>query len=112
MPSRQVLPLELRQRAPQRWVVSATERPRVRCWWYEALMWVAMSAAEREDFLAGAHVGVLSAMAGTAWQAVCHPVMPNDLARNARLAITSISSRSGRLRSPGIARSQTQIGRC
>jgi len=29
--------------------------------WYEAVMWVAMSAAEREEFLAGVHVGVLSA---------------------------------------------------
>jgi len=31
---------------------------------------------------------------GSAWQAVCHLVMPNDLARNARLAITSTSSDS------------------
>ena len=29
-------------------------------------MWVVMSAAEREEFLAGVHVGVLSATVGTA----------------------------------------------
>ena len=33
-------------------------------------MWVAMSAAEREEFLAGVHVGVLSAAVGTAGQTV------------------------------------------
>jgi Pyridoxamine 5'-phosphate oxidase len=37
-------------------------------------MWVAMSAAEREEFLAGAHVGVLSAAVGSAGQTVAVPV--------------------------------------
>jgi len=37
-------------------------------------MWVAMSAAEREEFLAGAHVGVLSAAIGTAGQTLAVPV--------------------------------------
>src|SRR5262252_3287010 len=37
-------------------------------------MWVAMSAAEREEFLAGVHVGVLSAAVGTAGQTVAVPV--------------------------------------
>ena len=37
-------------------------------------MWVAMSAAEREEFLAGVHVGVLSAAIGTAGQTVAVPV--------------------------------------
>ena len=32
--------------------------------WYEAVMWVLMSAPEREEFLAGVHIGVLSAAAG------------------------------------------------
>ena len=37
-------------------------------------MWVAMSAAEREGFLAGVHVGVLSAAIGTAGQTLAVPV--------------------------------------
>jgi nitroimidazol reductase NimA-like FMN-containing flavoprotein (pyridoxamine 5'-phosphate oxidase superfamily) len=37
-------------------------------------MWVAMSAAEREEFLAGVRVGVLSAAAGTAGQTLAVPV--------------------------------------
>jgi hypothetical protein len=37
-------------------------------------MWVAMSAAEREEFLAGVHVGVLSAAAGTAGRTLAVPV--------------------------------------
>src|SRR5260370_42207881 len=42
--------------------------------WYEAVMWVLMSAAEREEFLAGVHIGVLSAAAGTAGPALARPV--------------------------------------
>jgi hypothetical protein len=42
--------------------------------WYEAVMWVAMSAAEREEFLAGVHVGVLSAAVGTAGRTLAVPV--------------------------------------
>ena len=37
-------------------------------------MWVAMSAAEREEFLAGVHAGVLSAAVRTAGQTVAVPV--------------------------------------
>jgi len=37
-------------------------------------MWVVMSAAEREEFLAGVHVGVLSAAAGTAGRTLAVPV--------------------------------------
>jgi nitroimidazol reductase NimA-like FMN-containing flavoprotein (pyridoxamine 5'-phosphate oxidase superfamily) len=37
-------------------------------------MWVAMSVAEREEFLAGVHVGVLSAAAGNAGQTLAVPV--------------------------------------
>jgi len=37
-------------------------------------MWVAMSAAEREEFLADVHVGVLSAAIDTAGQTVAVPV--------------------------------------
>jgi len=37
-------------------------------------MWVAMSAAEREEFLAGVHVGVLSAAVGSEGQTVAVPV--------------------------------------
>jgi nitroimidazol reductase NimA-like FMN-containing flavoprotein (pyridoxamine 5'-phosphate oxidase superfamily) len=37
-------------------------------------MWVAMSLAEREEFLSGVHVGVLSAAAGTAGQTLAVPV--------------------------------------
>ncbi len=42
--------------------------------WYEAIMWVVMSAAEREEFLPGVHVGVLSAAVGTAGQTLAFPV--------------------------------------
>jgi hypothetical protein len=42
--------------------------------WYEAVMWVAMSAAGREEFVAGVHVGVLSAALGTAGQTLAVPV--------------------------------------
>ena len=42
--------------------------------WYEAVMWVAMSAAEREEFLAGVRVGVLSTAAGAAGQTLAVPV--------------------------------------
>jgi len=37
-------------------------------------MWVAMSAVEREDFLAGVHIGVLSAAVGTAGRTLGVPV--------------------------------------
>jgi hypothetical protein len=37
-------------------------------------MWVAMSAAEREEFLAGVHVGVLSAAMGAAGRTLAVPV--------------------------------------
>jgi len=37
-------------------------------------MWVAMSAAEREEFLAGVYVGVLSAAMGTAGRTLAVPV--------------------------------------
>ena len=42
--------------------------------WYDAVMWVAMTAAEREEFLAGVHVGVLSAAVGTAGRTLTVPV--------------------------------------
>jgi len=37
-------------------------------------MWVVMSAAERQEFLTGVHVGVLSAAAGKAGQTLAVPV--------------------------------------
>lgn len=37
-------------------------------------MWVAMSAAEREEFLADVHVGVLSAALGPGGQTLAVPV--------------------------------------
>ena len=37
-------------------------------------MWVAMSATERDEFLAGVHVGVLSAAVGTTGQTLAVPV--------------------------------------
>src|SRR5215472_18549765 len=40
-------------------------------------MWVAMRAAEREEFLAGVRVGVLSAATGTAGQTLAVPVWYN-----------------------------------
>ena len=42
--------------------------------WYEALMWVAMSAAAREGFLADVHVGMLCTALGTAGQTLAVPV--------------------------------------
>ena len=42
--------------------------------WYEAVMWVAMGAAEREEFLADVRVGVLSAAIGTVGQTLAVPV--------------------------------------
>ena len=42
--------------------------------WYEAVMWVAMGAAEREEFLADERVGVLSAAIGTEGQTLAVPV--------------------------------------
>jgi PPOX class probable F420-dependent enzyme len=42
--------------------------------WYEAVMWVAMGAAGREEFLAGVRVGVLSAAIGTVGQTLAVPV--------------------------------------
>ena len=42
--------------------------------WYEALMWVAMSAAEREEFLADVHVGVLCTALGTTGRTLAVPV--------------------------------------
>jgi hypothetical protein len=40
----------------------------------KTLMWAAMSAAEREEFLTGVHVGVLSAVMGAAGQTLAVPV--------------------------------------
>ncbi len=42
--------------------------------WYEAVMWVAMSATRREEFLAGVHVGVLSAAVGKTGRTLAVPV--------------------------------------
>ena len=42
--------------------------------WYDAVMWVVMTAAEREEFLAGVHVGVLGAAVRTAGQTLAVPV--------------------------------------
>src|SRR5262249_17763520 len=42
--------------------------------WYEALMWIAMSTAEREGFLADVHVGVLCTAFGTTGQTLAVPV--------------------------------------
>jgi hypothetical protein len=56
-------------------MVSAGESHRTRRpVWYEAVMWVAMGAAGREEFVAGVHVGVLSAAMGTAGQTLAVPV--------------------------------------
>jgi hypothetical protein len=52
-------------------------------------MWVLMSAAGREEFLAGVHIAVLSAAAGTAGRTLAVPVwysyqpgpMPEEAAR-------------------------------
>jgi len=41
---------------------------------YEAVMWKVMGAADRERFLAGVHIGVLSAAAGTAGRTLAVPV--------------------------------------
>src|SRR5947208_3424557 len=40
----------------------------------ETAMWIPMSTAEREEFLAGAHLGVLSAAAGQAGRTLAVPV--------------------------------------
>lgn len=37
-------------------------------------MWVAMSPAERDEFLAGVHVGILGAAVGQAGRTLCTPV--------------------------------------
>jgi nitroimidazol reductase NimA-like FMN-containing flavoprotein (pyridoxamine 5'-phosphate oxidase superfamily) len=42
--------------------------------WYEVVMRIAMSTAEREDFLAEVHVGVLSAAVGTAGRTLAVPI--------------------------------------
>jgi len=44
-------------------------------------MWVVMSAAEREEFLAGVRVGVLSAAVGTAGRTLAVPVWYSSNAR-------------------------------
>jgi hypothetical protein len=42
--------------------------------WYETVMWVLMGAAEREEFLAGVHVGILSAVVGKTGRTLAVPV--------------------------------------
>ena len=42
--------------------------------WYHAVMWVVMTAAEREEFLTGVHVGVLGVAVGTAGRTLAVPV--------------------------------------
>jgi hypothetical protein len=56
-------------------------------------MWVAMSAAEREGFLAGVHVGVLSAAIGTAGQTLAVPVWYNYQPGGLVTVLTGRSSR-------------------
>ena len=53
---------------------AAPSRARPGSVWYEAVMWVLMSTAEREEFLAGVHIGVLNAPAGTAGRTLAVPV--------------------------------------
>jgi hypothetical protein len=65
--------------AATRWLATLCDRfgrrepPHPAPVWYEAVMWVAMSAAEREEFLVGVHVGVLSAAIGTAGRTLAVP---------------------------------------
>jgi hypothetical protein len=42
--------------------------------WYDAVMWIVMTAAEREEFLAGVHVGVLGVAIGIAGRTLAVPV--------------------------------------
>ena len=68
-------------------------------------MWVVMSAAERELFLAGVHVGVLSAAVGTAGRTLAVPVwysyQPGGLLtvltgrRSRKAAVIRAAGRSG-----------------
>ena len=61
--------------------------------WYEAVMWVAMSAAGREEFLAGVYVGVLSAAMGTAGQTLAVPVWYSYQPRGLLTVLTGRRSR-------------------
>ena len=61
--------------------------------WYEAVMWVAMSAAERDEFLAGVHVGVLSAAIGTAGQTLAVPLWYSYQPRGLLTVLTGRRSR-------------------
>src|SRR5689334_18763788 len=56
-------------------------------------MWVAMSAAEREEFLAGVHVGVLRAAVGTAGQTMAVPVWYSYQPGGLRTVLTGGRSR-------------------
>jgi nitroimidazol reductase NimA-like FMN-containing flavoprotein (pyridoxamine 5'-phosphate oxidase superfamily) len=70
-------------------------------------MWVVMSAAEREEFLAGVHVGVLSAVVGKAGRTLAVPVwysyQPGGL-------LTVLTGR--RLRKAAAIRSVGRFGLC
>jgi len=70
-------------------------------------MWVAMSAAEREEFLAGVRVGVLSAAAGVAGRTLAVPVwysyQPGGL-------VTVLTGR--RLRKAAAIRAAGRFGLC
>ena len=70
--------------------------------WYEAAMWVVMSAAEREEFLAGVHVGVLSAAVGKVGRTLAVPVWYSYQPRGLLTVLTGRRSRkAAAIRSAG-----------
>lgn len=56
-------------------------------------MWVAMSAAERDEFLAGVHVGILSAAVGQAGRTLAVPVWYSYLPGGLLTVLTGRTSR-------------------
>src|SRR5215475_10876521 len=75
-------------------------------------MWVVMSAAEREGFLAGVHVGVLSAAVGTAGRTLGVPVWYSYQPGGLLTVLTGRRSRKATvIRAAGRQRGGTRPGR-
>lgn len=62
---------------------------------YEVAMWVSMSAGEREEFLAGVHVGVLAVAMGTEGRTLTVPVWYSYRPGGLLTVITGRRSRKG-----------------
>jgi hypothetical protein len=77
--------------------------------WYDAVMWVVMSAAEREEFLADVRVGVVSVAVDTAGRTLAVPVWYSYQPGGLLTVLTDRRSRSATARPTDMSASRGRL---